>query len=216
MDTSCYSQGEKSQNPERFLSEYRTCRNLLTKVTRTAREQYYHNLFEGSFGNSKKVWANINTILCKNRKSSSTSIKLNGIIINEPEVIASSFNLYCNSIPTTLSNIINNNILIFENYLVDQILEAENFQPSLIPEITKIITNLKQSNSVGWDNNQTTIHAPILSNLIKKSLAMGVFPKSLKRAKILPRFKNNDKLDITNYCPISYILPVISKICDFF
>ena len=132
------------QNPERFLTEYRRHRNLLTKVTRTAREQYYHNLLKSSFGNSKKVWSNINTILGKNRKSSSTSIKLNGIIINEPEVIASSFNTYFNSIPTTLSNNINNNILTFKNYL-DQISEAENFHPSSIPEITKIITNLSRA-----------------------------------------------------------------------
>ena len=80
------------QNPEQFLTEYHRHRNLLTKVTETAREQYYHNLLESSFGNSKKVWSNINTILGKNSKSPSTSIKLNGIIINEPEVIASSFN----------------------------------------------------------------------------------------------------------------------------
>ena len=139
-------------------------------------------------------------------------MKLNGIIINEPEVIASSFNSYFNSIPTTLSNTINNDILTFENYFVDQIPEAENFQPSSIPEITKIFTNLKQSNSVGWDNIPRTILksninilAPILSNLINKSLAMGLFPKSLKRAKILPIFKNKDKLDITNYRPISIV-----------
>ena len=94
---SCYSQemtpGKKPrQNPERFLTDYRRHRNLLTKVTRTAREQYYHNLLMSSFGNSKKVWSNINTILGKNRKASSTSIKQNGIIINEPEVIPNSFN----------------------------------------------------------------------------------------------------------------------------
>ena len=89
------------QNPERFLTEYRRHRNLLTKVNLTAREPYHHNLLESSFGNSKKVWSNGNTILGKNRKSSSTSIKLNGIIINEPEVIASSFNSYFNSSPTT-------------------------------------------------------------------------------------------------------------------
>ena len=159
--------------------------------------------------------------LGKNGKATSTSIKLNGIIINEPEVIASSFNSYFNSIPTTLSNNINNNILTFENYLVDQIPEVENFQQSSIPEITKIITNLKQSNSVGWDKIPTTILkfninilAPMLSNLINKSLAMGHFPKPLKRAKILPIFKNKDKFDI-NYRPIS-ILPVISKVCEKF
>ena len=41
------------------------------------------------------------------------------------------------------SNSINNNILTFENCLVDQIPEAENIQQSSIPAITKIITNLK-------------------------------------------------------------------------
>ena len=142
------------------------------------------------------MWSNINTILGKSRKSPSTSIKLNGIIINEPEVIASSFNSYFNSIPTTLSNNINNNILTFENYLVDQISEAENFQPSSIAEITKIISNLKQSKSVGWDNIQTTIIksninilAPILSNLINKSLVTGNFPRSPRELKYCPYLK---------------------------
>ena len=109
------------QNQERFLTEYRMHTYLLTKVTRTARDQYYHNLLESSFGNTKKVWSNNNTILGKNHKSSCTAIKLNDIIINEPEVIDNSFNLYFNSIPTTLSNNINNNILSFENYRVYQI-----------------------------------------------------------------------------------------------
>ena len=142
------------------------------------------------------MWSNISIILGENRKSPSTSIKLNGIIINEPEVIASSFNSYFNSIPITLSNSINNNILTFENYLVDQIPEAENFRPSSIPEITKIITNHKQSNSVGWDNIKTTILksnidilAPILSNLINKSLARGIFPSLSKELKYCPHLK---------------------------
>ena len=222
-DTSCYSQ--ETTPRKKIPPECRTIFNRSSQVqkftvTRTAREQYYDNLVESSFGNSKKVWSNINTILGKNCKSSSTSIKLNGIVINKPEVFANSFNSYFNSIPTTLSNNINNNILTFENYLVGQIPEAENFHPSSIPEITKIITNLKQSNSVGWDNIPATtlksninILAPILSNLINKSLAMGLFPKSLQRAKILPIFKNKDKLYKTNYRPIS-ILSVISKVYE--
>ena len=110
-------------------------------------------------------------------------------------------------------------LIIPSNYLVDQIPEAENFQPLSTLEITKIITNLEQSNSVGWDNIPTTILksninilAPVLFNLINKSLAMGIFPKSLKRAKILPIFKNKDKLDITNYRPISVISKVYEKV----
>ena len=74
--------------------------------------------------------------------------------------------------------------------LVDQIPEAENFQPSSIPEITKIITNLKQSNSVGWDNITTiilksniNILAPILSNLITSPLQRGSSPGLSKEQK---------------------------------
>ena len=89
------------------------------------------------------MWSNINTIFGKKHKSPNTSIKLNGIIINEPEVIASSFNSHFNSFPTTLSNNINTNNLTFENYLVDKISEAKNFHQTSIPEITKIIANLK-------------------------------------------------------------------------
>ena len=119
-----------------------------------------------------------------------------------------------------MSNNINNNILTFENYLVDQIPEAENFQPSSIPEKTKIITNLQQRNNVGWDNIPTTILkyninilTPILFNLINQSLQWGSSPGPTERAKILPIFKNKDTLDITNYGPTS-ILPVISKVYE--
>ena len=42
---------------------------------------------------------------------------------------------------------------------------------------------------------------------------MGLFPKSLKRAKILPIFKNKDILDIANYPPIP-IQHVISKVYE--
>ena len=49
--------------------------------------------------------------------------------------------------------------------------------------------------------------AKILSNLINKSLARGLFPQSLKRPKIL----HKNKLNIANYRLI-YILQVISKV----
>ena len=55
--------------------------------------------------------------------------------------------------------------------------------------------------------------APILTNLINKSLAQGLFHQSLKRAKILPIFKSKDKLNIADCLPI-FILAVISKVYE--
>ena len=62
----------------------------------------------------------------------------------------------------------------------DQISEAENFRPTSILEITKITTNLKQSNSVGRENISTNIKSninilpPKQSNLITLEHWMGL------------------------------------------
>ena len=73
---------------------------------------------------------------------------------------------------------------------------------------------------MGYDNIQTNIikanvniFARILSNLINKSVAQGVFHDPRKRSKILPVYKNKDKRSVSNYRPIS-ILPVISKVYE--
>ena len=103
------------------------------------------------------MWSNINCILGKKHSSINTTIKLDGILVAEPETIANSFNSYFNSIPITLSDTINDNLTTFESYLDNQIPESENFHQTSINEITKIIKNLKNSNSVGWDNIPTNI-----------------------------------------------------------
>ena len=92
--------------------------------------------------------------------------------------IANAFNSYFNSIPVPLSDNINNNLTAFESYLDDQIPESDNFHQTSIHEITKIIRDVKNSNSVGWDNIPTNVLktnvmtlAPILSNLINKTFS---------------------------------------------
>ena len=82
--------------PDQFLTLYRLYTNLLTKLTRTTREQYYRNLLESSFGNIRKVWSNINSILGKKHRSQNTSIRLNVIVVSKSE--PSTFNFYFNDI----------------------------------------------------------------------------------------------------------------------
>ena len=96
----------------------------------------------------------------------------------------------------TSSDNINNNLTAFESYLDNQIPETGNFRQTSIHEIMKMIKKFKNSKSVGCDNIPTNIHktnvmplAIILSNVINKSLSQGIFPQSLKRAKMLPLFK---------------------------
>ena len=57
------------------------------------------------------------------------------------------------------------------------------------------------------------IIVPILTKFINNSFDRGIFPNSLKIAKITPIFKSGDSTDMANYRPIS-ILPCLSKIFE--
>ena len=52
-----------------------------------------------------------------------------------------------------------------------------------------------------------------LTVLFNRSFMTGVFPDSVKIAKVVPIYKNGSKHSICNYRPIS-ILPVLSKIFE--
>jgi hypothetical protein len=55
--------------------------------------------------------------------------------------------------------------------------------------------------------------SPALSDIINSSLALGIFPKSLKVARVTPIFKSGDKTCVNNYRPAS-VLPIFSKILE--
>ena len=87
-------------------------------------------------------------------------------------------------------------------------------------EVEKIIDNLEKKASSGDDlinniivktsKNETV---EILTYLINRSFDEGIFPVSLKKAKVIPLHKDGSKTDVNNYRPIS-LLTVWSKIFE--
>ena len=86
-------------------------------------------------------------------------------------------------------------------------------------EIYTIINGMKES-SAGWDD----IHAKIvkstynlyldtLTHVFNSSITKGIFPRELKVAKVIARFKSQNSMMFDNYHPVS-ILPVFSKILE--
>ena len=87
-------------------------------------------------------------------------------------------------------------------------------------EIHQIFENLESKSSSGIDeiiNVTVKAAGPVICEhmvfLINKSLSYGIFPSSLKLAKVLPLHKNGSKDDVHNYRPIS-LLVVGSKIFE--
>ena len=83
-----------------------------------------------------------------------------------------------------------------------------------------IITNLPNKNSCRFDGLSTTILKYIkgiiikpLTLIINQILDTRAFPANLKRAKIIPIFKKDDRTVLNNYISIS-LLPIISKVVE--
>ena len=92
--------------------------------------------------------------------------------------------------------------------------------PISIFEIESIIneTKVKYSNDT-YNLNMSVIKeirveiTPILFHLFNRSLSEGIFPIALKKAKVIPLFKDGDRSKPENYRPIS-LLPQFSKLLE--
>jgi len=80
-------------------------------------------------------------------------------------------------------------------------------------EIEKIIKSLKSKTAYGYDGVSTRIlkwSAPYISApltyIFNKALEKGVYPTRLKYSTIVPIYKTGDRLNMSNFRPISLLL----------
>ena len=93
-------------------------------------------------------------------------------------------------------------------------------EPGHVTEIITTINTLATSSGVGMDGFSSKIIKNVISciaepliDICNSTFISSVFPVKLKHAKVDPIFKNDEKLAITSYRPIS-ILPIIFKILE--
>ena len=103
-------------------------------------------------------------------------------------------------------------------YLKGDYQQSMFVEATTVEEITDIIKNLKNTDSVGHDGIPVKLIkfcylelSPIIQHLNNASLEQGIFPDALKIARVTPIYKADDKKHVNNYRPIS-VLPAMSKI----
>ena len=146
------------------------------------------------------------------------------ILVNDAEVgdgntIASAFNDFFVSVGSNISNSLQCQPDSHKQYLKGNYIRSFYFSPVSSFDKATQISSLKNKPS-HFDcipaialKHISNIVSPVICSIINNSLSNGIFPNSLKIAKVVPIYKQGNRANIINYRPIS-LLPIISKILE--
>ena len=186
-----------------------------------AEKTYYFDRIKCLSGNLRKTWKLIGDLTGNvQRVDTVDSFIVNGVTITDKKEIVDKLNLYFVNIGSQLATSIQPTLAHFSDYLKQTYLNSFVFFPANALEVINIVSAFQNKQSFGFDNIHVSIMkysisyvAELMATIINCSLDTGIFPDSLKVARVCPIFKSGDKCDFQNYRPIS-VLPSFSKIFE--
>ena len=201
----------------------RTYNKILKRNILLAKQMHYKIKFDKYKNDIKGTWGVIRDILNKthSKKDYPEQFNLNGVHESNRIIIANNFNEYFTNIGEELASKITDPVgKSHTDYLHSPCESRLNFTTVNENVVAKIIESLKTKSSCGDDGLSTKLLKEIkneicssITLIVNQMITTGIFPDSLKIAKIIPIFKKGDVEIIENYRPIS-ILPAISKIFE--
>ena len=143
---------------------------------------------------------------------------INNSECKDAHVISESFNVYFTNIGPTLADKIPQTPKSYDTFMSHPPPSSFGLLPTSHAEIIQVSSLLKNSSSAGVDDINPSIErssislvATLLSWIINSSFNLGLFPDSLKIAKIIPIFKSGVSNLITNYRPISVVYLIFPR-----
>ena len=212
-------QQTKPENTEEFETlkvRFKRFHKILRQSIQEAKRTYYLTTFERFKHDIKQTWTIINDTLQREKKNSLPCVfSHKGKVLKESNIIANEFNQYFTDIGPSLANQTNANHN-FKEYLHSPADSRLILQSIDEHKIMKIIKHLKNKTSTGTDGIshkliKTAKNEPIkpLTIIINQMLHTGIFPEPLKISKVVPLYKANDQMLLSNYRPIA-LLPSLS------
>ena len=187
-------------------------RNFVTSLLRKSKKVYFSEQATSN-SNNKTIWKAIDQITNKDNRKRSTVINE----ISSEELNVHFTNTGCNVV--SIDNTKNNGL----ETLIDFCSKKLTLQPNMtlpfisVYEVFESLKSLKTSKTHGLDGIDSAIlkmASPYITEpltfIYNLCIEKTTFPKVLKKAKVLPIYKNGDRSDPSNYRPIS-ILSSLSK-----
>ena len=209
---SLYKNYIKSKSPDVKI-KYLKYKNKLVSVIRHAEKKYYADKLLNVKDNISKTWRIMNE-MCgrKTTHNCIKEIKVNDLIINDPQEIANRFDDFFVNVGPTLAKSIPISCKQPVDFLKGSFLNSMYLAPTNEYEIFDIISNLKNTNSRGFDDIPLCLVkacnnglCSILAYLNNQSFIDGTFPSTLKIAKVIPVYKSDNVNCVSNYRPISVL-----------
>ena len=207
----------KSKDPLEKLAfehQFKQYRNLIVRLCRRSKKNYFSDYFKQHSKNIKKVWQGIKSIISTKptQNGSPSSININGTLTSEPTKIADAFNDYFSNVAENIRKKKSFSSKSFSKFLGQPNNNSFFISPTDKTEIISCISSLATNKGSGPFSIPVRIFQLLkhdisepLSQLINLSLSTGIFPTKLKTAKVIPVFKKDSPLECTNYRPISLL-----------
>ena len=205
------------------IIRFKNYKNLLVRILRENERVYYENSFKNS-DSPRKTWNLIKDKIGKNKKLSHPEvlININGVEVREPQDVANMFSDYFAGVGQAIvsAGIDLSPYRSHKEYLPPNECTSIFLAPVSFAEFHKIIKNIKNGNSVGYDELSTNLLKSIagvifepLVHIFNLSINSGIFPSRWKIARVIPLYKQGDKSDVSNYRPIAILSP-LSKVFE--
>ena len=214
-----------SQSPEYWTlkTNFSTYNKILKKSIRLAKASYYENIFNLCRGDMRKTWRNINSVMNRNASNEGVpdQIVYEGNIISDEQTILNSLNAHFSSVGQKIAQSIETEPNVsFKDYLTSTTQSRFRFEPVNSATVKGVIKELKNKSSSAEDGLSSKLLKEMsnelshpISVIYNQSISTGLFPNSLKIARVRALFKKGDVKNPSNYRPIS-ILPAISKVFE--
>lgn len=209
-----YSNDDNNDSNELWL-EYRLYRNTYKDVICQKKYECNQRKLNRVKGNMKSTWKVLNSIL-NNESDEVTSIKVNGIEIENDLDIANEFNKYFVDSIVDLNRGIPSHQYENEIFLSNN--PTFNFRGVSISEIKTCLKELKNNTDEFFIKPSVLLDAMFVigyqvADIINHSFNSGIFPDILKTSTIIPIQKKCGSIDIANHRPIN-MLPCAERLIE--
>ena len=205
-----------------YHTKFKVYRNKINHLIKNSKRNYYTNYFKRNANDSKHIWNGIKKIVNFKQSSNrniSKILKENNELTN-PKDIADAFNDYFASVGSDLASKIDIVDQSPMSYLKTPLSNSFFMIPITSEEVEAEISQLNSGKATGPFSIPIKI-LKLISSIVSQPLSMifnasfttGLVPSDFKIANVIPVYKKDSQLSLSNYRPIS-LLSVFNKLLE--